>query len=518
MRVRAGQHVLGDSGGALWLTWWAWWVRALVALLAVGAVRCGPDLATESSESSGLSRVQRSGVLRWGADMQGGEPYVFEDPQRAGQLVGVEVEIAQAVARRLGVRAQLVQNDWSTLVPSLERGTFDVILNGLEATPARAQRILLSRPYYVFQEVLSAREGDTRVRDLKSLRGLHVGTLANTQAWDMLADAGAVRVPYEGVEEPYLDLLHGRSDAVLLDDVIAARYGRKPGLQVVAHVGSGRYVVGVRRSEPDLRSAVDRALSAIERSGELRSILTRWGLDGPTAPPDTAPSIRADPTPGHASFELSAHQLSLFLEGAGVTVAISSVAMLVAVVLGMLLALARLPSAFALRRPLSMAATVYVEVFRGTPVLLQLYVLYYGLADVISLDAFTAAALGLGLNYAAYEAEIYRAGIQAVPHGEVEAARALGMSGATTLRRVVLPHAVRFSLPGVANDFISLLKDSSLVSVITVVELTKRMTIAAVDGRSWLMPGLLCAVLYLAMSYPLSLLARRFELHLGGKP
>jgi polar amino acid transport system substrate-binding protein len=206
----------------------------------------------------------------------------------------------------------------------------------------------------------------------------------------------------------------------------------------------------------------------------------------------------------------------LFLQGAWATIAISIVAMVIAVLLGMLLALARLPSPYALRRALAVAATIYVEVFRGTPVLLQLYVLYYGLASVVSLDAFTAAALGLGLNYAAYEAEIYRAGIQAVPHGEVEAARAMGMSGALTLRRVVLPHAARFSLPGVANDFISLLKDSSLVSVITVVELTKRMTIAAVDGRSWLVPGLLCAALYLAMSYPLSLLARRFERHLGG--
>jgi polar amino acid transport system substrate-binding protein len=123
--------------------------------------------------------------------------------------------------------------------------------------------------------------------------------------------------------------------------------------------------------------------------------------------------------------------------------------------------------------------------------------------------------LGLGLNYAAYEAEIYRAGIQAVPRGQIEAAEALGMTGPLVVRRVLLPQAFRFSLPGVANDFIALLKDSSLVSVITVVELTKRMTIVAVDSGSWLGPGLLCAGLYLAMSYPLSLLARRLEAALG---
>jgi polar amino acid transport system substrate-binding protein len=470
-------------------------------------------MPSSSSRARGLQRVQEQGVLRWGADIQGGEPYVFEDPQQAGHLVGFEVEIAEALARELGVRAELVQNDWTTLVPSLERGTFDIILNGLEATPARAQRIALSRPYYTFHEVLSARAGDARVRDLQSLHGLRVGTLANTQAWDILEQYAAVRVPYEGVEEPYLDLAHGRIDAVVLDDVVAARYSAKPGLHNIGNVASGEYVIGVQRSEPDLVNAVDHALTQLERSGQLQSILARWQLTGAEKPATAAAPLAAE----HADFQLSPHQLVLFLQGAWATIAISMVAMVIAVLLGMTLALARLPSPYALRRALSVCATIYVEVFRGTPVLLQLYVLYYGLASVISLDAFTAAALGLGLNYAAYEAEIYRAGMQAVPHGEVEAARAMGMSGALTLRRVVMPHAVRFSLPGVANDFISLLKDSSLVSVITVVELTKRMTIAAVDGRSWLIPGLLCAALYLVMSYPLSLLARRFEHHLGGK-
>jgi polar amino acid transport system substrate-binding protein len=487
------------------------WVRAgCVALLALAAQSCSGTRSTTA-----LARVQESGVLRWGADIQGGEPYVFEDPSQAGKLIGFEVEIAEALARELGVRAQMVQNDWTTLVPSLERGSFDVILNGLEATPARAQRIALTRPYYAFGELLVAREGDARVRDLASLRGLRVGTLANTLAWDMLENTGAERVPYEGVEEPYLDLAQGRTDAVLLDDIIADRYGQKPGLRQVAVVGTGRYVAGVQRAQPELLAAIDTALARLERTGQLRAILERWHLyNARQSQPAQASESAAPP---RAAFELSPHQLWLFVQGAFVTILISTVAMTLAVLFGLLLAIARLPSPYVLRTLLARLATVYVEVFRGTPVLLQLYVLYYGLAGFVSLDAFTAAALGLGLNYAAYEAEIYRAGIQSVPHGEVEAARALGMSGALTLRRVILPHAVRFSLPGVANDFISLLKDSSLVSVITVIELTKRMTIAAVDGRSWLLPGALCAALYLAMSYPLSLLARHFEARLGGR-
>ncbi|MET0385553.1 MAG: ABC transporter substrate-binding protein, partial [Polyangiales bacterium] len=246
----------------------------LIACWILAAFGCSGPTAHDD-----LARVQRAGVLRWGADIQGGEPYVFEDPDHAGKLVGFEVEIADAIARRLGVRAEMVQNDWTTLVPSLERGSFDVILNGLEATPARSQRVALSRPYYTFAERLVAREGDPRVQDLAALRGLRVGTLANTQAWDMLEPIGALRVPYEGVEEPYLDLAAGRVDAVLLDDIIAERYGKLPGLRVVADVGQGSYVAAVGPGQAALLHAIDGALAELQRSGELRAILGRWQLD-----------------------------------------------------------------------------------------------------------------------------------------------------------------------------------------------------------------------------------------------
>src|SRR5262245_19909200 len=121
------------------------------------------------------------------------------------------------------------------------------------------------------------------------------------------------------------------------------------------------------------------------------------------------------------------------------------------------------------------------------------------------------------MNYAAYEAEVYRAGIQAVPKAQLEAALALGMTTRLALRRVVLPQALRHAIPNVTNDFIALMKDSSLVSVITVVELTKQMTITAVDVRSWVGPGLLCALLYLSMSYPLGVIVRRLEMKLEGE-
>jgi polar amino acid transport system substrate-binding protein len=155
--------------------------------------------------------------------------------------------------------------------------------------------------------------------------------------------------------------------------------------------------------------------------------------------------------------------------------------------------------------------TAYVELTRGTPVLLQLFVLYYGLAEVVRLPAFAAALLGLGLNYAAYESEIYRGALEAVPKGQLEAARVLGLSERQVFTLVRGPQALRLALAPMTNDFVALLKDSSLVSVLTVVELTKQTQIFAANLGSWVVPGALCAALYLAMSLPLARAARRME-------
>jgi polar amino acid transport system substrate-binding protein len=480
------------------------WLRGIALAALVAACARVPS-------DDPVARIRARGTLRWGGDVQGGEPYVFQEGNR---LTGFEVEIADGLARRLGVRAEFAQNDWQTLIPSLERGDFDVALNGIEVTPQRRARVAFTRPYYAFTETVVVRQGTDGVHGLADLRGLRVGTLDGSLALDLLEGVHGVDVVhYEGVEEPYMDLERGRIAAVVLDNIIAARYGLpRPTLRTAATVGDGVYAIAVRPDQPELLRAVDGALAAMTADGELRAILERWNLwdDRQVALAAAVPTAAE----GGLRTGLGLGDLALFLRGAGFTVVISALAMALAIVGGLVLSVARRYGG----RVVQGAAGVYVEVFRGTPVLLQLYVLYYGLAPVLTLGAFTAAVVGLGLNYAAYESELYRAGLEAVPAGQTEAALALGMSRWLALRRIVLPQALRVALPGVANDFIALLKDSSLVSVITVVELTKQMTITAVDVRGWLGPGLLCAGLYLALSYPLSRLARRLERRLAPAP
>ncbi len=454
--------------------------------------------------ASGLARVRAQGEIRWAGDLQGGEPYVFRDPRDPSKLVGFEVELVRALASKLGLGERFVQNDWSNLVPSLERGDFDLIVNGLEDTQALRGRILLSRPYFNFAEQLVVRRGST-LRSLDAQRGHRVGTLASSLAHQILRGRPGIEIVlYGGQEEPYRDLELHRTDAVLLDSIIATRYGlSKPDLELAdADVARGSYVIGLRKGDDDLRDAVDSALAALDAQGELHRIYARWHL--PELP---APAPRADEPPP-ATFDLQ--QVALFVKGAGVTLAISLLAMALAVPLGLSLALGRVYGS----APVRICAHGYIELFRGTPVLLQLYILYYGIAPLVHLPALAAAILGLGMNYGAYEAEVQRAALQAIPAAQSEAAAALGLSRGQALRLVLLPQALRTALPAMTNDLIALLKDSSLVSVITVVELTKQMTITAVDVRSWALPGALCAAMYFAMSYPLARLAARLEARL----
>jgi polar amino acid transport system substrate-binding protein len=155
---------------------------------------------------------------------------------------------------------------------------------------------------------------------------------------------------------------------------------------------------------------------------------------------------------------------------------------------------------------------------RGTPLMLQLYAIFFLLPKLgIELSPIVAAISGLAINYSAYEAEIYRAGFQAVPLGQWEAALSLGMTRGQAIRRILLPQAFRLVIPPVTNDFIALFKDTSVCSVVTVVELTKRYSVLALSTGAIVELAAVTAVLYLLMSYPLSLVARWSERRLAGK-
>jgi polar amino acid transport system substrate-binding protein len=472
--------------------------------------------------------AQSAPILRWAGDAEGGAPYVEADPADPSRVIGFDVDIAELIARGLGRAPQFAEVAFASIDQSIARGDADIGLSGIEDTSARRAAYAVTVPYYEFREVLSVRSADAdQFRTLEDLRGRRVGTLGGTIAYEILLDAerrhGVLAVSYEDDVHPYSDLLIGRLDAVLLDNVLADRRSRTTA-GFVTHadpIAVSHYVGVLAPGNVDLRNQIDRILKHAMQDGRLESIFRKWKVWNDDQPRLFARVLAGEPIPpvlsstgyedeGLASmsrWEATRRYLPAFLRAATITLILSCGAMLAAVALGVAIATGRLYG----HRITQAVLTAYVELIRGTPLLLQLFVLYYGLAAAIRLPAFVAALLGLALNYAAYESEIYRGALLSVPVGQLEASRTLGFSEFQTLRLIRGPQAFRLALAPMTNDFVALLKDSSLVSVLTVVELTKQTQIFATNLGSWVVPGAMCAALYLAMSLPLAAIARRLE-------
>lgn len=474
----------------------------------------------------GVDRIAVAQDLTWGGDAEGGAPYLLPDPHRPRQIIGFEVDLMEALARQLGRRQVFVQNQWDGLIPGLLRGNYDLAVNGLEITDDRRQRIAFSIPYYACGEQLSLRRSEKSIERLTDLHGRIVGTLKFSLAQRLLEDEGGIEIrAYENQNNAYDDLANGRLDAVLMDWPIALYYSRpNPALKFAGEsIGTLEYGIGVRPGERQFLEQVDDGLRELMRSGELRRIYERWGiwnaeterlfvrqLENPTREP--AEQVLPLPAGSLGWRERAARTLGylppMLMQGVPMTLLISILGMLVAMFLGLAIALLNLYAS----PPLAILARLYVEIFRGTPLLIQLYLIFYGLPNIgIRFSPLMAAVMGLGLNYAAYEAENYRSGILAIPRGQMEAALALGLTRYQALRYVVVPQALRLVIPPVTNDFIALFKDSSIVSVITMVELTKIYGQLAATYFDYIGAGLVAALLYLLMGLPFVRIARWAE-------
>jgi polar amino acid transport system substrate-binding protein len=467
-------------------------------------------------------------AIRWAADPNSNAPYTFYTSGKA--ITGFEYEIINAVARRLGRSAEFVPNDWNGLIPGLHRGLYDCVICGIEITPDKAGEVDFSTPYYFTFEQFVGRRGTPPLSSLDQLRGRTVGTLDQTAALRMLENTpGVIPKTYDQELNAYQDVVNGRLFGVLLDYPIAKYYGASNRALQLSGPPFGRiaYGIAVDKGNETLRSEINTALRELIASGELRSILSRWGLwtgtvaqdfGGPPEPsaPDTEYLGFVAAHRSHANLwsRLQSYLVAgpLLRRAALLTLGVSLASMAVAIAAGFLLAAGRVFGPL----PVRSLATIYIEVMRGTPLLIQLLFIFYGLPNIgIRLSPFTASVLGLGLNYAASEAEVYRAGLLSVPSGQWHAAYALGLTRMKALRLVIVPQAVRFVLPPFTNDFIALLKDSSLVSALTMVELTGAYNRLATETFDYFGTGLLVAFLYLLLGLPFARLARFLEVRLG---
>jgi polar amino acid transport system substrate-binding protein len=503
------------------------WMLVFASLAGAPLARAG---AAEPPDA--LDAVLARGKLIWGGDGEGGGPYVYPDPANPRRMAGFEIELADLLAAELGVRAEFFQGLWQNLPALLNTGQIDMVLNGYELTPSRAAAMLHTRPYYIYQLVLLGRPDNPRLaswndlekndRDRPQLKiGVLEGSGAHTYLNEHFHDLVEI-VAYEGTTDAMREVETGKLDATLADGPAVVFYAERfKGLMSICEpVGGGYYVIFVREEDRRLRDALDRVLEKLLADGQLQRLYEKYGLWNAQQERLSTLATASDADLGIRATELGGWAVIrdrgwLLVEAAGMTILLACTAMPLAMLLGLLVALGRMYGP----PPLRWLVIGYIETLRGTPLMLQLYVIFFLLPEVgLKIPAFYAAMAGLAINYSAYEAEIYRAGLQAVPRGQMEAALALGMSPALALRRIIIPQAARIVVPPVTNDFIAMFKDTSVGSIITVTELTRAYSIQRNDTGATLELAALTALLYLLMSIPLARLASVLERRLARNP
>ena len=476
--------------------------------------------------------AQEPADLRYATDPTGGAPFIYKPPGSGADdpYVGFEVELAEYLATKLGRKAVVVDGLWKSLPDLLDKPRaggkgVDVVLNGYEDTPELRERYAATDPYYVYRVALIAR-ADDEARDWADFRGKPVGVLGESQAAVYAKRLfGEANVSESDDVANVVGLVQQKRLAATVQDGPAAVHFVKnnPDLRVV---GEGRrpgeYVIYARKDDPGLVRRLNEAIRDGFRDGTLQRIYRKYGLwnadqeglarrltgDWPEAA--DGEEVGADTARGDV-WKLAGQLVG----AAGMTVLLAVTSFPLAMAGGLLIGVGRVYGP----RWLAAVLAVYVEVVRGTPLLLQLYVIFYMLPKAVpwlALDPVYAGVLGLAINYAAYEAENYRAGLLSIARGQMEAALALGMTPVTAIARVVVPQAVRVVIPPVTNDFIALFKDTSVCSVILITELTRKYNELYNFNRGLVVElALLTAGLYLLMSYPLSVAARHLERRYG---
>ncbi|MBX7245616.1 MAG: ABC transporter substrate-binding protein [Candidatus Sumerlaeaceae bacterium] len=240
-------------------------------------------IGTASSKRTGRDwdEIKATGTLKWGSDDSGGAPFEFRDPKNPSERIGFEVEIADELAKRLGVKIEFVQTEWVNLIPALERGDFDMAMSGVEITEAREKSVSFTKPYYIFLQQLVVRADEKSISYLAECKGRKVGTLSASAAENILkATEGVTPVGYDDNVRPYEDLALGRVDAVLLDLPIAVWYA-KPNAKLKfagEPFAEGKYGIAVRKNAPALLQQLDSALSEMHKDGTMKKIYEKWNL------------------------------------------------------------------------------------------------------------------------------------------------------------------------------------------------------------------------------------------------
>ncbi|MDF5719261.1 MAG: ABC transporter permease subunit [Rhizonema sp. PD37] len=434
----------------------------------------------------------------------------FEFQGQGGELQGFSIDLMRAIATAANFQVDFQSIPFDGMIPALQAKTMDAAISSITITEARAKSVSFSRPYFKSGLAIAIRQNNQDITSFDSLKNKKIAVqLGTTGAIKAKSIPGVQIRSFDSAPLALQELLNGNVDAVINDapvTIYAINTGNLNGIKVVQQLLTEEYYgIPTAKNSPNLE-LINLGLTKVLKNGIYTQIYQKWFKATPPALPDKAPFQKESTQTGSTistSISVILQALPFLLQGALVTLEITAFSIVLGLIGGSLLGIIRLSDITLVR----WLARAYVDFFRGTPLLVQIFMIYFGIPAVIqelgftfSFDRLSAAVIALSLNSAAYIAEIVRAGIQSIELGQAEASQSLGFSSVQTMRYVIFPQALRRMLPPLGNEFISMLKDTSLVAIIGFEELFRKGQLIVAENYRAFQIYLAVALVYLCLT------------------
>lgn len=450
--------------------WWRPLILTLGCLLLI--ITCNHSNATPTnaaSNSSGTGSIPAAQKTLKVATDPTFAPFEFQGPD--GIIQGFDIDLINSIGQAAGFKVELQSMPFDGTIAALQASSVDAVISGMTITEERLKTLDFSKPYIRAGLAIAIQETNksiTKFADLNNKKiAVQIGTTGANEAQKIPgAQISTFKTPSLALQE----LANGNVDAVINDypvTLYAIQTGGLQGIKIIGDLLTEEYYgIAVPKNSPNLQ-LINKGLDAINQDGTYAQIYKKWFRVAP------------DKLPNKTSILIIIiDALPALLLGAVVTLKLALISSVLGMLGGSLIGIIRLSPI----RPLRWLARVYIDFFRGTPLLVQIFMIYFGIPALfqqgfgitLRWDRFAAAVLALSLNSSAYIAEIVRAGIQSIEMGQSEASQSLGLSSVQTMRYVIFPQALRRMLPPLGNEFITMLKDTSLVAVISFEELFYR--------------------------------------------
>lgn len=471
-------------------------ILVLGLLISSAMVYINPTAHAEQDQT--WEKIKERGELRVGLSADYA-PMEFEHTVNGKtEYAGVDIDLAKKIAKDNNLKLKIVNMSFDSLLGALKTGKIDIIISGMTSTPERKKQVDFSDSYMMTKNIMLVKKDKVNeYKDIKDFNNKKVGAQKGTEQ-EKIAQTeieNASITSLSRLPDVILALKSGKVEGAVVEKPVAEAYLKQNPKLGISNVKFNEEekdtVIAVPKDSPKLLSQINKTIKEVKDKGLIDKYMT-----------NAANAMNDD------SGFISKYG-SFFLKGIKITILISLIGVALGSILGAFVALMKLSKI----KIISWIASIYIEILRGTPMLVQVFIVFFGITAALGLDisVLVCGTIALVINSSAYIAEIIRAGINAVDKGQMEAARSLGLNYRQTMKSVIMPQAIKNILPALGNEFVTLIKESSIVSTIGVGEIMFNAQV--VQGISFdpFTPLLVAAALYFVLTFVLTRIMNMIE-------